>query len=144
VINYDLPKFAEDYVHRIGRTGRANNTGIAISFASNVDRHLLRKIEQFTGQKLEAAVIAGFEPKRAMKSEAPAGKRGRNQDRGNMHKPGGRGGYQSRDNARGSSFGDRVMNDRGAKPQATRNFADANKTHHRDATVRNTEEQLCT
>lgn len=139
VINYDLPKFAEDYVHRIGRTGRANNTGIAISFASNVDRHLLRKIEQFTGQKLEAAVIAGFEPKRAMKSDAPAGKRGRNQDRGNMHKPGGRGGYQSRDNARGSSFGDRVMSDRGAKPQATRNFADTNKTHHRDATVRNTE-----
>ena len=115
VINYDLPKFSEDYVHRIGRTGRAGNTGTAISFASNVDRHLLRKIEQYTGQKLEATVIAGFEPKRAMKSEAPAGKRGRNNDRGNSHKPGGRGGYQSRDNnSRGSSFGDRVMSDRGA------------------------------
>lgn len=114
VINYDLPKFAEDYVHRIGRTGRANNTGIAISFASNIDRHLLRKIEQYTGQKLEASVIAGFEPKRPMKTEAPAGKRGRNNDRGNSHKPGGRGGYQSRDNnSRGSSFGDRVMSDRG-------------------------------
>lgn len=113
VINYDLPKFAEDYVHRIGRTGRANNTGTAISFASNVDRHLLRKIEQYTGQKLEATVIAGFEPKRPMKSEAPAGKRGRNSDRGHSHKPGGRGGYQSRDNAgRGASFGDRVMSDR--------------------------------
>jgi len=115
VINYDLPKFSEDYVHRIGRTGRAGNTGTAISFASNVDRHLLRKIEQYTGQKLEATVIAGFEPKRAMKSEAPAGKRGRNNDRGNSHKPGGRGGYQSRDNnSRGNSFGDRVMSDRGA------------------------------
>lgn len=134
VINYDLPKFAEDYVHRIGRTGRANNTGIAISFASNVDRHLLRKIEQYTGQKLEAAVIAGFEPKRAMKSEAPAGKRGRNNDRGNAHKPGGRGGYQSRDNARGSSFGDRVMNERGGKPQANRNFADGAR---REDTSRN-------
>lgn len=134
VINYDLPKFAEDYVHRIGRTGRANNSGIAISFASNVDRHLLRKIEQYTGQKLEAAVIAGFEPKRAMKSEAPAGKRGRNNDRGTAHKPGGRGGYQSRDNARGASFGDRVMNERGAKPQANRNFADGAR---REDTPRN-------
>ncbi len=130
VINYDLPKFAEDYVHRIGRTGRANNTGIAISFASNVDRHLLRKIEQYTGQKLEAAVIAGFEPKRPLKTEAPAGKRGRNSDRSNAHKPGARGGYQSRDNTRGSSFGDRVMSDRGAARPAPRS---------RDAEVQNTD-----
>jgi superfamily II DNA/RNA helicase len=141
VINYDLPKFAEDYVHRIGRTGRANNTGIAISFASNVDRHLLRKIEQYTGQKLEGSVIAGFEPKRPMKSEAPAGKRGRNNDRSNAHKPGARGGYQSRDNAtRGSSFGDRVMNERGAKPQATRSFNDGaprtESTRQRDSQPR--------
>jgi superfamily II DNA/RNA helicase len=154
VINYDLPKFAEDYVHRIGRTGRANNTGIAISFASNVDRHLLRKIEQYTGQKLEAAVIAGFEPKRAMKSEAPAGKRGRNSDRGNTHKPGGRGGYQPRDNTRGTSFGDRVMNERGAKPHATRAFNDGapraegasrlrdNQPRHADAAPRDGQREV--
>jgi superfamily II DNA/RNA helicase len=155
VINYDLPKFAEDYVHRIGRTGRANNTGIAISFASNVDRHLLRKIEQYTGQKLEAAVIAGFEPKRPMKTDAPAGKRGRNNDRGNAHKPGARGGYQSRDNTtRGSSFGDRVMNERGAKPQATRSFNDGaprndgpsrqrdSQPRHTDATPRDGQREV--
>jgi len=83
VINYDLPKFAEDYVHRIGRTGRANNKGIAISFASNMDRHLLRKIEQYTGQKLDAAVIEGFEPKRAMKTDGPSsGRRGGSNERG--------------------------------------------------------------
>jgi superfamily II DNA/RNA helicase len=64
VINYDLPKFAEDYVHRIGRTGRAGKTGIAVSFASNMDRHQVRKIEQFTGQRLEPSVIEGLEPKR--------------------------------------------------------------------------------
>jgi superfamily II DNA/RNA helicase len=121
VINYDLPKFSEDYVHRIGRTGRAGKQGIAISFASNIDRHLLRKIEQYTGQKLEATVIAGFEPKRAMKTEAPAGKRGRNNDRSNAHRPGDRAGYQPRDNStRGSSFGDRVMNERGASARPAR------------------------
>ena len=76
VINYDLPKQAEDYVHRIGRTGRAGNTGIAISFASNADRHQVRKIEQFTGQRLEPSVIAGLEPKRAApRNDGPRGGR---------------------------------------------------------------------
>jgi len=123
VINYDLPKFAEDYVHRIGRTGRANNTGIAISFASNMDRHILRKIEQFTGQRLEAAVIEGFEPKRAMKINGAPGKSGgsRGSERSNRnersHTPGGRGGYQPRDNNR-ASFGDRIM---GEKPSGRPN-----------------------
>lgn len=97
VINYDLPKFAEDYVHRIGRTGRAGATGIAISFASNMDRHILRKIEQFTGQRMEPAVIEGFEPKRPMKMDAPGG-RG---DRRDGHKPGGSGGFKPRDDRGG-------------------------------------------
>ncbi len=106
VINYDLPKFAEDYVHRIGRTGRAGNTGIAISFASNVDRHLLRKIEQFTGNRMEAAVIEGFEPKRPMKSDAPTGRgQARNARNERSHAPGGRGGFKPRE--------DRSENDRG-------------------------------
>ena len=117
VINYDLPKFAEDYVHRIGRTGRAGASGIAISFASNMDRHILRKIEQFTGNGLTPTVIEGFEPKRAFKADG-AGKSGgsRGSDRNGRnertHSPGGRGGYQPRDNNR-TSFGDRIM---GEKP----------------------------
>lgn len=77
VINYDLPKFAEDYVHRIGRTGRAGKKGIAISFAGGADRHSLRKIEQFTGNKIEAEVIKGFEPKKPIsnKDDRPGRKR---------------------------------------------------------------------
>ncbi|MFM9835957.1 MAG: DEAD/DEAH box helicase [Methylophilaceae bacterium] len=121
VINYDLPKFAEDYVHRIGRTGRAGANGIAISFASNMDRHILRKIEQFTGNRMEPAVIEGFEPKRAFNKDAPEGKRGtsrgagRNARNERSHQPGGTGGYQPRGNAssdRGRSFGDRAASDR--------------------------------
>ena len=141
VINYDLPKFAEDYVHRIGRTGRANNKGIAISFASNMDRHLLRKIEQYTGQKLDAAVIEGFEPKRSF--SAGSGKSDgarRGNDRGgrnerSAHKPGERGGYQSRDNNRGS-FGDRIMGEKpaGEKTYGARagGFNDRNKERTHD------------
>ncbi len=63
VINYDLPMQAEDYVHRIGRTGRAGKNGIAISFASMRDHHLVRGIERLTTQKIEVSVIEGLEPK---------------------------------------------------------------------------------
>jgi superfamily II DNA/RNA helicase len=63
VINYDLPKVAEDYVHRIGRTGRAGASGIAISFAAPEDSVQLKQIERYTGSAIERHVIAGFEPK---------------------------------------------------------------------------------
>ena len=52
VINFDLPQSGEDYVHRIGRTGRAGAKGTALSFAAPKDFRLLRQIEQFTGQRL--------------------------------------------------------------------------------------------
>lgn len=72
VINFDLPNCAEDYVHRIGRTGRAGSKGIALSFAAGRDVALLRRIEQFTGQKLEAHLISGLEPKTRFNTSSPA------------------------------------------------------------------------
>ena len=63
VINFDLPKFAEDYVHRIGRTGRAGASGIAVSFASGKDGVNLKKIERFTGQQIASHVVPGLEPR---------------------------------------------------------------------------------
>jgi superfamily II DNA/RNA helicase len=53
VINYDLPKFSEDYVHRIGRTGRAGKSGAAISFATAADARNLQNIERYIGQRLQ-------------------------------------------------------------------------------------------
>ncbi|PCK09534.1 MAG: ATP-dependent RNA helicase RhlB [Alteromonadaceae bacterium] len=52
VVNYTLPEEPEDYVHRIGRTGRAGNTGIALSFACEDDAFLLPAIEELLGEKL--------------------------------------------------------------------------------------------
>jgi ATP-dependent RNA helicase RhlB len=52
VINYDLPNNIDDYVHRIGRTGRAGASGTSISFACEDDAFLLPQIEQLLGQKL--------------------------------------------------------------------------------------------
>ncbi len=108
VVNYDLPKFAEDYVHRIGRTGRAGQKGIAISFASNMDRHSLRKIEQYTGQRLEPSIIAGLEPKKPINMDAPDGKRkGRGRNGGNGGNRTGYKGRNSNSNNKTRGFGDR-------------------------------------
>ncbi|MEO8410944.1 MAG: C-terminal helicase domain-containing protein, partial [Propionivibrio sp.] len=64
VFNYDLPKFAEDYVHRIGRTGRAGRNGLAISLVNHAERFNVRKIERFTQQTIPVEVVAGHEPTR--------------------------------------------------------------------------------
>jgi superfamily II DNA/RNA helicase len=61
VINFDLPISAEDYVHRIGRTGRAGAKGIAVSFAAPKDMKVLQEIEQFTGHKLIVQTIPGLD-----------------------------------------------------------------------------------
>ncbi len=62
VINFDAPRQAEDYVHRIGRTGRAGRTGIAVTLLGHDERHLMRSIERFTGSTLRVATIPGIEP----------------------------------------------------------------------------------
>lgn len=65
VINFDLPMVAEDYIHRIGRTGRADAVGRAISLVSAADWKKLSNIEKLTGHKIKREVIKGLEPKSA-------------------------------------------------------------------------------
>ncbi len=62
VVNYDLPHVAEDYVHRIGRTGRAGASGEAVSLVSHEDRPLMAAVEKLMNRRVESRVIAGFEP----------------------------------------------------------------------------------
>ena len=62
VVNYDLPNVSEDYVHRIGRTGRAGSNGVAVSLVCVDEHEMLRDIEKLIKQKLPREVIAGFEP----------------------------------------------------------------------------------
>jgi superfamily II DNA/RNA helicase len=61
VVNYDLPFLAEDYVHRIGRTGRAGKTGVAISFVSREEERTLADIEKLIGQKIRRITVPGYE-----------------------------------------------------------------------------------
>jgi ATP-dependent RNA helicase RhlE len=69
VVNFELPMVAEDYVHRIGRTGRAGSTGDAISLVCVDEAPLLRDIERLLGRPIPSEVIAGFEPDRSIRPE---------------------------------------------------------------------------
>jgi ATP-dependent RNA helicase RhlE len=71
VVNFDLPHVAEDYVHRIGRTGRAGAEGEAVSLMSAEDRPLLADIEKLIGRTIERRVEPAFEPSQSHAEPAP-------------------------------------------------------------------------
>jgi ATP-dependent RNA helicase RhlE len=64
VVNFDMPYMAQDYVHRIGRTGRAGNEGEAISLVAPEERPLLSAVEKLLARRLRQQVVAGFESAR--------------------------------------------------------------------------------
>ncbi len=72
VINYDLPYAPEDYVHRIGRTGRAGASGIAISLMAPEEERLLLEIEKLTKRPLERSELSGFRPHERPRRERDA------------------------------------------------------------------------
>ncbi|MFC0606031.1 DEAD/DEAH box helicase [Winogradskyella pulchriflava] len=83
VINFELPNISEDYVHRIGRTGRAGASGQAISLVSADETTFLRDIEKLIDMKIEVEILEGFEPDPNASTEPikPGQNRNRNQSR---------------------------------------------------------------
>jgi ATP-dependent RNA helicase RhlE len=88
VVNYDLPNVPEDYVHRIGRTGRAGATGEAVSLVCVDEHQMLKDIEKLIKQTLPRDVIAGFEPDLNAKAQ-PIQLRSGNPGHANRGRPGG-------------------------------------------------------
>ena len=101
VINFDIPRFAEDYVHRIGRTGRAGAEGIAISFALPDDLMHLERIERYTGNKIDQHVIEGLEPTRRLRranNKKRNSRRGYSNNKGKSYRGANKNGGRSRNN----------------------------------------------
>jgi len=125
VINHGLPMKAEDYVHRIGRTGRAGRNGLAITLAERRDVGMIRRIERFTTQPIAVAVVAGLEPKYTAPTMNGPGFGGGKPGFG-QRRPGGFGGPRSGGGAGGGGgFGGGFQGDRrpggfrdDARPQA--------------------------
>ncbi len=85
VVNYDLPNVPEDYIHRIGRTGRAGNEGEAISLVCIDELSFLRDIERLIKRTISKDVIAGFEPDPRIAAQPVFAQRGRGAPR--QHTP---------------------------------------------------------
>lgn len=123
VINYDLPRQTEDYVHRIGRCGRAGRTGVAVSLCSMDDRPQLNAINRYLDRKMEVSVIEGLEAKKTYVPSENKGGRGRGRGRSGGGQGRGRsgggyagkssGGGQGRGRSSDSNTGQRASNDSG-------------------------------
>ncbi|MEW5992358.1 MAG: DEAD/DEAH box helicase [Chloroflexota bacterium] len=70
VVNFELPMVPEDYLHRIGRTGRAGSEGDAISLVCVDEDGLLRDIERLLGRRIEVEIVPGYEPDRSIRPQA--------------------------------------------------------------------------
>lgn len=99
VINFELPNVPEDYVHRIGRTGRAGASGEAISLVGADETDLVRGIEKVLQEKLPSEIIEGFEPQ----DKPDPSKEGAKKNQFNRKKPGNSSRGGSGGNARGNS-----------------------------------------
>ena len=100
VVNFDLPSVPEDYIHRIGRTGRAGATGEAVSLVSADEITQLRDIERLLRQLLARKLVEGYEPVHEL-PESSLSNRPIRAKKPNKPKPGHRDGQRSGDNARG-------------------------------------------
>ena len=141
VFNFGLPMKSEDYVHRIGRTGRAGRDGLAVTFAEWRDRRKILDIESYTKQSIRSEVIPGLEPKnkpdKSKKTFGDSRKRGFGESRGN-----GRGAPRSdsrqnegRQHRFGDQRNDRFGDSRGPARGAVRSddrFGDRRNDRHGD------------
>ena len=110
VVNFELPNVAEDYVHRIGRTGRAGNEGEAVSLVCVDELRLLRDIERLLNREVPKQVIEGYEPDPPIKAEPIPNGRNGNNNRGARPGNGGRSNSGARSGNPRSGNGNRSGN----------------------------------
>ncbi|WP_296904591.1 DEAD/DEAH box helicase, partial [Polaromonas sp.] len=114
VVNYEIPNVSEDYVHRIGRTGRAGNSGEAVSLVCLDEEGFMQDIERFTKQNIEKIIGPGFEAEPGEKAEPLA--MGRQTIWGGLGKPPSRDVMQAAAKAARSEMMTRIRDTKGAQP----------------------------
>jgi len=115
VVNYEIPNVSEDYVHRIGRTGRAGNSGEAVSLVCLDEEGFMQDIERFTKQNIEKIIVPGFEAEPGERAEPLA--MGRQTIWGGLGKPPSRDVMQAAAKAARSEMMTRIREN---KPQTPR------------------------
>jgi ATP-dependent RNA helicase RhlE len=112
VVNFELPNVAEDYVHRIGRTGRAGLDGVAVSLVCVDEQKLLADIERLLKRNIETIIVPGYEPDKSIKAEPIKNGRGngstRNSRPNNRNARSGRGRNSSNQSRRDNNQGRRA------------------------------------
>lgn len=131
VVNFDTPTFAEDYIHRIGRTGRASATGDAITFVSNQELKYLKSIERYTDKRFELKRYPGFDyakkaisPEKDAESRSSDGRRDRRHGRRDDR-------HEHRRSDSGRSYREHGHSDSHGKPRPEHRHADSpEKSRH--------------
>jgi len=135
VINYDLPTTPEDYVHRIGRTGRAGAKGTAYSFVVKRDERALKDIEKLIGKAFVREELEGFVPGARAPREERSGREGRSEGRSDGRTEGRT--YEGRSDRRPARSGDEAAPARERRPSRDMSYQGArfndNAPIHRDA-----------
>ena len=117
VVNYELPNVPEDYVHRIGRTGRAGSSGEAVSLVCVDELQLLRNIERLLKQDIEKRVVPGFEPDPSIRAEPiENGRNGKGRPGQSSKSSGARGNSGSRGGAPAGRSGAKPARGNGGTP----------------------------
>ena len=114
VVNYEIPNVSEDYVHRIGRTGRAGNSGEAVSLVCLDEEGFMQDIERFTKQNIEKVIVPGFEAEPGERAEPLA--MGRQTIWGGLGKPPSRDVMQAAAKAARSEMMTRIRDHKGTQP----------------------------
>ena len=114
VVNYEIPNVSEDYVHRIGRTGRAGNSGEAVSLVCLDEEGFMQDIERFTKQNIQNVIVPGFEAEPGERAEPLA--MGRQTIWGGLGKPPSRDVMQAAAKAARSEMMTRIQSSKGAQP----------------------------
>ena len=114
VVNYEIPNVSEDYVHRIGRTGRAGNSGEAVSLVCLDEEGFMQDIERFTKQNIEVVNVPGFEAESGERAEPLA--MGRQTIWGGIGKPPSRDVMQAAAKAARTEMMQRIRDTKGSQP----------------------------